>query len=110
MKKAPLILSFLAMTACETVAPAPTPAQLEIAQKRWPSATMPNLTEGRRIFVNERSGCHNLPSAADLPADEWPTVIHEMGSEYAKIPQSEIDLITQYIVSVRETPATKSEN
>jgi len=109
MKKI-VIAIFILLTACETLVPTPTPAQLEVAQKRWPSATLSELTEGRKSYVNQCSGCHNLPAPAELSADEWPSVIQEMGSEYAKIPQSEIELITRYVVSVRETPPPKKSS
>jgi len=99
----------IGLTACATMVPEPTPAQLEIAQNRWPTATLAELTEGRRIFVNQCSGCHNLPPPSELTPAEWPATIQEMGAEYAKISAADIELITKYVVSARETPEPKTD-
>jgi cytochrome c5 len=109
MKSITIFVVFAGLTACATMVPDPTPAQLEVAQNRWPSATLPELVEGRRIYINQCSGCHNLPPPSELTATEWPAAIQEMGTEYAKISAAEIELITKYVVSARETPAPKTD-
>lgn len=108
MKRLTIIL-FAGLTACATLVPDPTPAQLEIAQNRWPTVTLAELTEGRKIFVNECSGCHNIPPPSELTATEWPATIQEMGKEYAKISPADIELITKYVVSARETPSPRTD-
>ncbi len=105
MKIIVIFFVFAGLTACATMVPEPTPAQLEIAQNRWPAVTLAQLSQGRKIFVNQCSGCHNLPPPAELTPQEWPATIQEMGAEYAKLSQTDIELITKYVVSARETPA-----
>ena len=84
--------------------PQVTPGQAEWAGQHWPGADLAQLSEGRRLYVNRCSGCHNLvlPGAREL--DQWRQILPKMAVR-AQLDEGQRELIWRYIQTVKEAPA-----
>jgi cytochrome c2 len=68
----------LLMAACSSGLPAPTAADQAIAARRWPGASLGDLTHGRTLYVKKCAGCHALKSLDEVTPDQWEREISEM--------------------------------
>jgi hypothetical protein len=57
-----------------------------------------HLIQGRKLYVNHCSGCHNLHFPQEFTAEQWIAQLEEMQVK-AKITEGEKDLIYKYLVS-----------
>lgn len=78
----------------------PGNAELAIAQKTWPSATLQSLEEGRVIYTTKCNTCHGLKNIPNRSESSWKHEIDDM-SPKAKLTAKEKELMTQYILSTR---------
>lgn len=79
--------------------PDPTAKHLEFAEKNGYPSTLPSLKNGRRLYVNRCSGCHNLHKPSEIPSQEWPALVRDM-AENAEINEDQVRDITRYLVAV----------
>lgn len=86
--------------ACAGQIPHPTPAQADLAAKRWPGINIARLEESRNLYVAKCSGCHGLRRPDDYRAEKWSEIMEEMKG-LAKITDDEKDSILQYVLSVK---------
>lgn len=95
----------------ETTATAAAPAAsnetiLEIANKRWANTTQTELTEGKTIFENKCTACHDKKKIETRTEKNWLHEIDDM-SPKAKLSADEKLKLTKYILSFREANAAK---
>lgn len=83
--------------------PQPTEQQSQQAAERWPGTTLGTLKEGRKLFVQKCSGCHNLPMPSKHSNEQWPKLIDEMAKK-AKLNEEQKQLILRYLVTVTTGP------
>ena len=81
-----------------------TPVQAQWAGQQWPGMELAQLGQGRRLYVNRCSGCHNLvlPAAKDL--DQWKLILAKMAVK-AKLNEGQRELIWRYLQTVKRAPA-----
>ena len=84
-----LLLSF---ASCKTQLYVPTEANATA------DATLVQLKQGRRLYVDNCGSCHALHLPNEYPAEKWKSDIEEM-KERAKISDSEAQLIYKYLAS-----------
>lgn len=91
----------MAFAACTSVVVHPSARDASWASEKWPGTTVDDLERGRSVFVARCAGCHDLPSPAAKPADEWATVVGEMAAG-AHLTAPEQDLVLRYLSSASE--------
>lgn len=79
--------------------PAPTAQHLQYAERGGYPATLPSLKNGRRLYVNRCSGCHDLYAPAKYPPGDWPRIMLDM-QENAELNEVQLVDITRYLVAV----------
>jgi hypothetical protein len=84
--------------------PEPTAKHLEYAERSGFPSTLPSLKNGRRLYYNRCSGCHELHAPAAYTAAQWPTLVQDM-AENAEINENQIRDITRYLVAVSAASA-----
>lgn len=72
------------------------PEANETLAARLPGATVQELAEGRRLYVNRCSGCHHLKSPGEYAPEEWPKEVREMRKK-AKLDDEKQALITRFL-------------
>ena len=91
-----IFLSFLA--SCTGSIPMPAERHDRWAALEWPGTTHADLTEGRRLYVENCSGCHSLKSPMDYTEKQWEKNVSEMRQK-AKIKDAESQLIMKYLIT-----------
>ncbi len=91
-----IFLSFL--VACTGSIPVPAERHDRWAALEWPGTTHADLIEGRRLYVENCSGCHGLKSPMDYTEEQWKENVSEM-KEKAKIKDAESQLILKYLIT-----------
>ncbi len=71
--------------------------------KVQPTATMnaEHLAQGKAIFTNSCSKCHDLPNPGDHTAQEWVGIMNWMAPK-AKLNDAQHQMVYDYIVSAKE--------
>lgn len=92
-------LVLLLLVACGTNAPLATPADEARAQAMWPSATVDELNQGRKVLLGHCGACHRPPSPSDHPPGEWPGHIAEMAPR-AHLSSEDRTLLEHYVVTM----------
>jgi mono/diheme cytochrome c family protein len=64
--------------ACTPGLPLVTPAQVDLATRRWPDAQRKDIQHGRRLYVDRCSGCHNLYAPSSRTDEEWEAAVAAM--------------------------------
>ena len=96
--------TFYMCSTAKVVLSTPGNAELAIAQKTWPTATLQSLEEGRVIYTTKCNTCHGLKNIPNRTEASWKHEIDDM-SPKAKLTAQEKDLLTQYILSTRTVGA-----
>lgn len=84
--------------ACSAALDHPTPQDAEWAQSEWPGTTVEKLAQGRALYVDKCSGCHNLHLPAEHTPEEWKGYVAYMTAE-AKITSEEASTIARYLAA-----------
>lgn len=92
--------TFYMCSTAKVASTTPGNAELAIAQKTWPSATLQSLEEGRVIYTTKCNTCHGLMKIVGRSEASWKHEIDDM-SPKAKLTAQEKELLTQYILSTR---------
>jgi hypothetical protein len=85
--------------ACSAALDHPTPQDAEWAQREWPGTTLEELAQGRALYVDKCSGCHNLHVPAEHTPEEWKGYVAYMTAD-AKITPEEAKEIARYLAAV----------
>lgn len=80
----------------------PSESDVASAQKHWSDATHAQLSEGYTTYKNKCGSCHYLYRPDKFSAEKWKHEIFEMSSKI-KLDSTQIDLITRYILTAKET-------
>jgi len=94
-----LFLCLAIIAACAAGLPHPTDALVTEARRSDPSATIETLEEGRKLFIADCSGCHNLRRPTSRRPEEWPKIVERMARR-AKIPTNDKERILEYLMAV----------
>jgi hypothetical protein len=98
--------TFYMCSSAKVVLSTPGSAELTVAQKNWPTASLQSLEEGRVIYTSKCNTCHGLKNIPNRSEDSWKHEIDDMAPK-AKLNTKEKDLLTQYILSTREVQSVK---
>jgi cytochrome c1 len=98
------ILSLSILAACAGSIPVPAEHHDRWAALAWPGTTHADLIEGRRLYIENCSGCHGLKSPMDYTENQWKENVSEM-RQRAKIKEADSQLILKYLI----TAAQKSD-
>ena len=98
--------TFYMCSSAKVVLSTPGSAELTVAQKTWPTASLQSLEEGRVIYTTKCNTCHELKNIPKRSEASWKHEIDDMAPK-AKLNAKEKDLLTQYILSTREVQAVK---
>ena len=60
------------------------------------NATLPELQQGRALYINNCGACHGLYSPDTYSASNWKSIISIMGGR-TSMTSSEITLVTKYV-------------
>lgn len=88
-----LLASWLLLSQCRVQLYVPTEAN---TAKN--NVTLVNLQEGRKLYINKCSSCHNLHAPGKYSPEGWQKVLKKMQPK-AKITDSQKDLIFGYLTS-----------
>jgi len=91
--------SLLAGCAGSGAFPQPTAKHVEYSERGGYPATLASLKNGRGLYVNRCSGCHDLFKPADYPPGDWPRIVLDMQSN-AELNEVQMVDITRYLVAV----------
>jgi mono/diheme cytochrome c family protein len=91
MKYLPLLL----LVACGAAAPVATATDEARARAQWPSITVDELNQGRKLFLSHCSACHALPDTTQDTASHVPEM-----RERAHLSEDEGTLIEHYVVTM----------
>jgi hypothetical protein len=81
--------------ACSAALDHPTPRDAEWAQRAWPGTTVEDLAQGRALYVDKCSSCHNLHLPSEYAPEEWKGYVAYMVTE-AKLTPEEQTAIARY--------------
>ena len=84
--------------ACSAALDHPTPQDAQWAAREWPGTTVEDLAQGRALYVDKCSGCHNLHLPAEYPPEEWKSYVAYMVAE-AKITPEEEAAIARFLAA-----------
>ncbi len=87
--------------ACVTL-PQPTPADVQVANQKWPDASLETLQAGRKALVARCSGCHTVPLPSEFSPAEWLPILADMHDE-AKVTEADRLLIDQFVLTLSES-------
>ncbi len=106
-----LTAAVLFITACgSTKLLVPTQSDAERATKKYSSASLASLNEGKTLFEQNCGQCHGLKNPAGRSEEKWNAVVPRMvkkvnkkaGTE--KLGSKEQELILQYVVTMGSAP------
>jgi len=84
--------------ACSAALDHPTPQDAEWAQRDWPGTTVKDLAQGRALYVDKCSSCHNLHLPSEYSPEEWKGYVAYMVTE-AKLTPEEHETIARYLAA-----------
>jgi mono/diheme cytochrome c family protein len=87
-----------AVLACSAALDHPTPQDAEWAQRQWPGTTVEELAQGRALYVDKCSGCHNLDLPAEHSPEAWEGYVAYMTAD-AKITSVQASTIARYLAA-----------
>lgn len=79
----------------------PTPAELLIAQNRWPETDADSLYDGYKTFTTRCTKCHGLKNVGRFTETEWASTLNKMAKK-AKLNEEEKENVKRYILTERE--------
>ena len=94
-------LATLWASACVTL-PQPTPADVLVANQKWPEANLETLQAGRKALVARCSGCHTVPLPSEFSPTEWLPILADMHEE-AHVTEADRVLIDQFVLTLSES-------
>jgi hypothetical protein len=77
--------------------------QSEWAARRWPGMSSKELEEGRRLYVDHCSNCHNVYLPSEYSLTEWDVFLSSMAAR-AKINDEQKNLIWRYLETSKSSP------
>jgi len=86
----------LILLACAVHIPEPSENHVRWAGEHGMTATLPELSEGRRLVVLKCDGCHSLPRLKRYAPKDWPAVMDSMRVN-AELSAREDSLIRAYV-------------
>jgi hypothetical protein len=75
-----------------------TPAQVRVAETRFPGSSRETLEQGRLLTLSHCARCHRAFEPAEFRADAWPGLVEEMRDGAGLDPEKE-SLIVRYLVT-----------
>jgi hypothetical protein len=84
--------------ACSAALDHPTAQDAEWAQSDWPGTTVQDLAQGRALYVDKCSSCHNLHLPSEYAPEEWKGYVAYMVTE-AKLTPEEQTAIARYLAA-----------
>jgi len=79
----------------------PSARQMEVAEKRWPSTAVNEVSQGQNIYVTKCSQCHMAFDILEFSEKKWIHEIEEMAPK-AKLTAEEKLMLSKHILSYRE--------
>ena len=96
-----------ALYACASLEPL-TGSDLLKAQRRYPDATLAQLTAGRSLYTEKCGRCHYLYPSSKLTLSGWRKELAAMKVK-ARLEANDLELITRYLsIGARETEPADS--
>jgi len=102
-----MIISLIA--SCAGSLPEPTPADAELAEKRWPGTDINFLQHGRKLYISKCSGCHSLYKPGLYTTAQWDTIMVTM-SKKAKLNTNQYEDIQRFLTVMSKENDTASKN
>lgn len=95
------------LSACGSALYVPTQRDAERASERWPGTTLSELQAGRSVYVDNCSGCHQLPEPGRV-TNAGAELFDEMALE-ARLTDEEKRVLQRYLAiasEVRPSPGS----
>jgi cytochrome c5 len=73
--------------------------ELVSAQAKVPGITMQELTDGKKLFVERCSNCHELKNPGDYTAQQWEPIVAKMTRKAHISDEGQKLLIRNYVVA-----------
>lgn len=94
---------WIALGCQSTLLPAPTPVDASRARAKWSDSTVQSLEEGRRKYIENCSGCHQLKAPSAVPKETWSTWVERMRTgQGVKVSDQGAELIVRYLYAMAE--------
>jgi hypothetical protein len=87
----------LSLLACAGSAPVPGQNQLQYAEAHGYATTLPQLEQGRDIFLQKCDGCHFMPRVKRHAPEKWPAIMDKMRLN-AKLSATQDTLVRTYLM------------
>ncbi|MBI4946721.1 MAG: hypothetical protein HY840_10000 [Bacteroidetes bacterium] len=98
----PLFLISLFLLCCTPSLMPPIETDVDIARRQWKNSSLSQLNEGYTLYINKCGHCHYLHRPDQYPDEKWNKMLPIMGKR-AKLDSLQLDLITKYIFTAKET-------
>lgn len=96
-----VILCLPGIAGCISPVPHPDERALGKARSEDPTVTLADLQEGRKLYVSNCSGCHNLHIPSQFGDSEWSRWVETM-RERSRLTSEETVSITRYLIAVND--------
>lgn len=97
-----LYLVSLFLICCSPTLMPPIETDVSVATKRWSDASLFQLNEGHKLYINKCGKCHFLHRPDKYSEEKWNKAFPVMGKK-AKLDSLQVDLIRKYIFTSMET-------
>lgn len=107
MKKLPILLAVLILSACSAKLLTPTQADAEKAEPKYPGTTLAQLTEGKQLYENHCGNCHGYKNITKGSDEKWKQVVPRMVTKVNKdagtpvLDETKQNLILKYVLAMR---------
>lgn len=75
---------------------------VKIAQARWQTSNLDELTKGYNIYENQCTDCHDAKEIKDYSETDWIKIMKTMGRK-AKLDSTQYTAVLHYILTKRQT-------
>lgn len=84
------------LVSCASMIPVPGPPDVTHASLRWPRIKLEDLQVGKKLYIANCAGCHDLHAPSEKTPDEWEEVMIRMQPK-ANIDDKTKDSILAYL-------------
>lgn len=107
MKKLPILLAILILSACSAKLLTPTQTDVEKAEPKYPGITLVQLTEGKQLYENHCGNCHTYKDITKGSDEKWKQTVPRMVTMVNKkagkpvLDETKQNLILKYVLAMR---------
>jgi len=95
-----LVMFLFCCKAAQTLIP--SNYDVKVAQARWQTSNIDELTKGYNIYENQCTDCHDAKEIKDYSEADWIKIMKTMGHK-AKLDSTQYNAVLHYVLVKRQT-------